>query len=434
MSEAANASGAHRAANRHPGGFSLVELLITVGIIVVLLTVTVLILNPVQLLYQSQDARRTADLGTLNKAISLYYSDALNDPSTLFMGSSSVLYISVPDNSPTCSDLGLPSLPSGWTYHCAPSSSYTKTDGTGWVPINFNSYSGGNIMPALPVDPANQTSTGDYYAYSTNGTQYELTALPASTKQRAALQEVPDISDYPGVEAMGTDLTLSPLYDATDLIGYWKFDDATGTTAVDSSGGGNNVDLMNSPSWGSGKIASAISMNGTNQYGATENPLTIASTSFTLIAWTDGAAEAPILSQGTGSDRLGQADWMMNAGNNKIDVYSYYANQQGHNGWYSVEAPFYESGISFPSNRTPWSQVAVVGTGVSTSFYGNGKSLGSVNVPVFNNTTYYPPTEPLYIGYGDGSPAYFAGLEDEVRVYDRALSPAEILAIYNAER
>ncbi len=36
-------------------------------------------------------------MGTLNKAISLYYPDAMNNPSTLFMGTSSVIYVSVPD-------------------------------------------------------------------------------------------------------------------------------------------------------------------------------------------------------------------------------------------------------------------------------------------------------------------------------------------------
>ena len=33
------------------------------------------------------------------------------------------------------------------------------------------------------------------------------------------------------------------------LVGYWKFNDGTGTQAHDSSGKGNNGTLVNSPAW-----------------------------------------------------------------------------------------------------------------------------------------------------------------------------------------
>jgi hypothetical protein len=33
------------------------------------------------------------------------------------------------------------------------------------------------------------------------------------------------------------------------LVGWWKFDDGSGTSAVDSSGNGNTGTLVNSPAW-----------------------------------------------------------------------------------------------------------------------------------------------------------------------------------------
>ncbi|OGC50096.1 hypothetical protein A2716_01365 [candidate division WWE3 bacterium RIFCSPHIGHO2_01_FULL_40_23] len=58
-------------------------------------------------------------------------------------------------------------------------------------------------------------------------------------------------------------------------VGYWKLDDNTGTTAVDSSGNGNNGSFVGSPSWGSGcKSGSCITtqMNGVEDNVNIPNP------------------------------------------------------------------------------------------------------------------------------------------------------------------
>jgi|GEM_PF-2556703 prepilin-type N-terminal cleavage/methylation domain-containing protein len=168
-------------------GFTLGEVLIAVGIIALLMGIVVYLLNPGQLLLQGQDGNRVAGLGTLDKAISLYYSNAIDSPTTFFMGTSSVVYVSIPDPAATttagtnCAGLGLPSI--GKTYHCDASSTYLKTDGTGWIPINFNSYPGGSTMSKLPTDPVNTASSNEYYIYITDGIGgYELMANPAAIK------------------------------------------------------------------------------------------------------------------------------------------------------------------------------------------------------------------------------------------------------------
>ncbi len=193
-------------------GFTLVEVLITVGILAVIYVVVTLLLNPSQLFAQGQDANRVASINTLNKAVSLYYSQAINSPSTLFMGSSSVVYLSIPDPTATssagtdCSGIGL-SSPST-TYHCASPSDYLKTDGTGWIPINFSQLSGGSALTSLPVDPVNTTSSGEYFAYVTDGQhQYEILGNFASTKYAAAGD---------GVVKTGTDIGL-----ISSLPGGW---------------------------------------------------------------------------------------------------------------------------------------------------------------------------------------------------------------------
>lgn len=54
--------------------------------------------------------------------------------------------------------------------------------------------------------------------------------------------------------------------DGAAPVGWWKFDDNTGTSAVDFSGNANTGTLTNTPLWKVGKIGSALSFNGTNQW------------------------------------------------------------------------------------------------------------------------------------------------------------------------
>jgi sugar lactone lactonase YvrE/type II secretory pathway pseudopilin PulG len=229
-------------------GFTLFEVLVVVGVLIVLALIVIYTLNPHQAINQGQDSNRVAGIGTLDKAISLYYSDAITNPASLYLGSSSVRYISIPDPTATttagtnCGGLGFPTSP---VYHCAASSTYMNTNGTGWVPINFTSYSGGTIIPTLPIDPINTTSSGEYYVYITNGTQYELMANPAST------EDASDTSDF----VKGTNLSLEtsfPVLTASGFIGgnIWVIDsnnerveefNSSGTylSQFGSNGGGN---------------------------------------------------------------------------------------------------------------------------------------------------------------------------------------------------
>jgi len=72
------------------------------------------------------------------------------------------------------------------------------------------------------------------------------------------------------------------------LVGHWKFDEGTGTTAHDSSGNGNNGTLINGPQWVDGKYGKALSFDGVNDYVAVphSNSLDFERTdSFTISSW-----------------------------------------------------------------------------------------------------------------------------------------------------
>jgi len=48
----------------------------------------------------------------------------------------------------------------------------------------------------------------------------------------------------------------------TGLVGYWKFDEGSGTTASDSSGNNNHGTLVNGPTWTTGKVGQALEFDG----------------------------------------------------------------------------------------------------------------------------------------------------------------------------
>ena len=50
------------------------------------------------------------------------------------------------------------------------------------------------------------------------------------------------------------------------LVGYWAFDEGSGTIAYDSSGFANNGTTTNGPSWTNGKVGGGMEFDGTNDY------------------------------------------------------------------------------------------------------------------------------------------------------------------------
>ncbi|MFA6354428.1 MAG: prepilin-type N-terminal cleavage/methylation domain-containing protein [Candidatus Paceibacterota bacterium] len=191
-------------------GFTLIELLIVIAIVAILATITLLVLNPSEMLRKARDSKRISDLKTINDAIGL--SVAQIPP--LFIGTSTFVYVSLPDSDPNCATYNLPSLGgTGKTYSCRPESSYRKTDGTGWVPVNFDSLPS-KVLSVLPVDPvnSNNASSGLYYTYVAGS--WELDAKMESAKYGSGGTN--DVSANDGGDGIslfeiGSRLTLVPI-------------------------------------------------------------------------------------------------------------------------------------------------------------------------------------------------------------------------------
>jgi prepilin-type N-terminal cleavage/methylation domain-containing protein len=171
-------------------GFTLIELLVVIAIIAILMVTVVVTINPGQLLAQARDSNRLSDLNTINTAINTFITDTGGKSGLI--GKTGITYLSLVDptatttNGTDCTNLG---FTSGY-FHCSASSTVQKSDGTGWIPINFTQISSGNPLTQLPIDPINTSSSDEYYAYSTDGTTYAITAAPEAQKN------IPNIANY----------------------------------------------------------------------------------------------------------------------------------------------------------------------------------------------------------------------------------------------
>lgn len=398
--------------------FTLIELLIVIAVVAVLSVVVVLVLNPAELLKQARDSNRIADMDTLNKAVILYLGDRGGS-----LGTASTTYFSLIDAAATttagtnCAGVGL-TPPTGWNYHCAASSTARKLDGTGWIPLNFSSITFSPPMGALPVDPTNTSSSGLYYMYTPGTTTYALAATLNSSKYLAAKGNG-DGGVEPARLETGSNLAL--IAQSQGLIGWWPFDDEA-ATPTDFSGSGNNG------TWnGAGVHTTTTSkvggragnFNGSNDYVSVPDVPSLNLSTFSIMAWirpSDVSGDTMVVAKGNGSVR----NYAMQLGNGSPYLQSTFG---GPSQWQSLS-------FGYTQTVNTWTHLVATFDGTTMNTYVNGalSRTGARGTPDTTSTI-------MAIGrLGGASSDYFPGVIDDVRIYSRALSAAEVLAIYNVQK
>src|SRR3989344_7863713 len=196
------------------------------------------------------------------------------------------------------------------------------------------------------------------------------------------------------------------------LIGYWAFEEQSGTTAGDSSGNGNNGTLTNGPTWVTGKVGSgALSFDGINSYVSMGNT-NDAPPTFTLSSWVNHAI--PQTNVGVvGKHTAGNGYYFSTfynsvTGARKIQLV--------------INGTTISSNASFPEGA--WTHVLGMFDGTNASIYINGVLDKTLAVSAPNSTS-------ANFFVGAQNTTRFSGLIDEVRMYNRALSAQEILDVYN---
>ncbi len=400
--------------------FTLIELLIVIAVVAILSVVVILALNPAELLKQARDSTRLSDINAIHKALSL---SQVDNPSASF-GTASTTYISYPEPASatsTCTGaigLSTSTLPSGWNYQCTASSSYQKVSGTGWIPVNLSSITGGSPLPNLPRDPINTTSSQNYYQYIGNSSNWAITALLESQKYLAQSGHGDGGYD-PGRFEKGSSLAL--ISQGESLVGWWTFDEGSGTIANDASGNGNTGNASGTAVV-SGKLNNARSFNGAGDYVDAGNnaKVNFGTGNFSVLAWI-------------------KPNGSQNSVGAIVDKYSGPGFFVSLNGFvpriFIQDVPSYiwvDAGTTQAANGA-WSHFAATFNRASyVTAYLNGASTGQVNISSKSGTVNNGRN--LFIGHESVDNGWFNGQIDEVMIYNRALSAAEIAAIYNATK
>ncbi len=186
------------------------------------------------------------------------------------------------------------------------------------------------------------------------------------------------------------------------LVGYWAFNETSGTTVVDSSINGNTGSLQGNATFAPGINGNALSLDGTNSWA--NIPAQSLEGDFTVAGWVNFT--------GTISNwdaLIGQNGWGQDINFSGATIRLFTG---------STDA----IAATIQTHADTWTHYAITRSGSTLKLYING---------VFNNTTdgFTDPFAPRAIGSGAQGPKT-EGLIDEVYLYGRALDESEIHTMY----
>jgi len=214
------------------------------------------------------------------------------------------------------------------------------------------------------------------------------------------------------------DLSLVPL-------AHWKFDEASGTTAADSSGNGNSGTVFGNPVWrpAGGWLAGALEFDGRGDYVKVERPkgFNFAPGSFSVSTWiypkeTRGRWHAILEYDRSNSNGNRFGLWLDEEGRFHFRVGQTTAQTLDSltpNQWYQLTAVY----------DSPAKKMSLYVDGVLEVMAGSVKGFAAANQAT------------LIIGArGSADDEYFTGLIDDIRVFKVALTADEVLLLSGAGR
>ena len=197
------------------------------------------------------------------------------------------------------------------------------------------------------------------------------------------------------------------------LVGWWRFEEGSGTTAYDSSGNGLDGELVGGVTWTEGRIGGGIELDGTSGYVSIPD-FELTTDTITFVAWVNGwkgGDWAPLLS----SRVVGQCE--MNFGDNDTLHYTWNNDSSATWGW--------TGGPVIPQDT--WTLLAVTidpDQAVAYVYTDDGGLTQSTNAIAHIEET----VGALQIGYSY-DPRYVRGIMDEAAVFNRALTEQEIMGL-----
>lgn len=207
------------------------------------------------------------------------------------------------------------------------------------------------------------------------------------------------------------------------LVGWWKFDDGSGSTALDSSPKGNNGTISGTPNWVTGHIGGAMQFDGSN-YVAISTPTDFnfdTANPFSISTWVLGGSYGVILSK-----------------------YENFTGYQLH----TASFDFAQFGLSYFDGSTVFKLTIFTGFGqipssgwnhICTTYDGSGTVAGAkIYINGTDKTVTLDDgiagksiltTAPFWIGKTWFGEPNISGPMDDMRIYNRVLTGGEIATL-----
>jgi hypothetical protein len=209
------------------------------------------------------------------------------------------------------------------------------------------------------------------------------------------------------------------------LVGLWAFDDGAGTTAGDSSGNGHIGSLLGTPTWVEGRVAGALQFSAPDdRVGVGTAPELGLQFPMTLTAWVKpdrltSDARHSIVGRDDADPGARQFEWGVSRNRDAaVTLYPDCVTDPQH--WSGARATLGIDGS--------WTHVAVTfDEAFEVAHYVDGVLV--LTAPL-TSATICSASATTYIGGTPKGPYPWEGALDEVRLYERALTPCEITQVY----
>lgn len=205
----------------------------------------------------------------------------------------------------------------------------------------------------------------------------------------------------------------------SNLAGHYTFDEASGTTAVDSAGGDQNGTLRNGPTRVAGKLGKALRLDGTSDHVDLGDVFDMKSgQDFTVSAWINTTNITPDNGDSqriVSKQKSGGSAWFLRLKTDGKPAFG--IRSGGSNGAEQLGARSVADGA--------WHLLTGLRQGGTIRLYVDGALQGSLAATSGDLSS----AAPLFIGAFTPTEQHFAGLVDDVRIYTRALAGSEVVEL-----
>jgi len=217
--------------------------------------------------------------------------------------------------------------------------------------------------------------------------------------------------------ALASSLVLTAVVKA-DLIGWWVFDEGTGTTVADVSGAGHDgVFAEGTPQWVEGMFGMALSFDGSNKVEIPDHPDFHLQDAVSMALWMRPEAGQPSYAKPFIKQKSGEYP------------YAIQYDSGGENIRATVNASARFDTSSTPNFAGQWAHMCMTYDGSAVILYKDGEEVGRIDA----TGALQQNDLSLSIGGRLGSGQNFIGTIDDVRLYSHALTVEEIQAVMIGE-